>query len=67
MRFFKRFLKNLWNCILVIFFLALGGAALLAPAYLAAAFNNAKWLLLYVVYGIPLFAFIVTWIEDDDY
>jgi hypothetical protein len=66
-RFFKRFLKNLWNCILIVFFLALGVAALLAPTYLAATFNNAKWLLLYVVYGIPLLAFIVALVEDDDY
>ena len=67
MRFFKRFLKNLWNCILIVLFLALGGAALLAPTCLAATFNNAKWLLLYVVYGIPLLVFIVTLVEDEDY
>ena len=67
MRFFKRFLKNLWNCILIVFFLALEVAALLVPTYLAATFNNAKWLLLYVVYGIPLLAFIVALVEDDDY
>lgn len=67
MRFFKRFLKNLWNCILIVFFLAFGVAASLAPTYLAATFNNAKWLLLYVIYGIPLLAFIITLVEDDDY
>lgn len=67
MKFLKKFLKNLWMLILLFLFLALGGAALLAPACLAAIFNDAKWLLLYVIYGIPLFAFIITLVEDDDY
>lgn len=42
MRFFKKFLKNLWNCILIVFFLALGVAASLAPTYLAATFNKCQ-------------------------
>lgn len=45
-------------------FLALVGAAALAPIYLVAIFNDVKWLLLYIIYGIPLFAFIVTLVEE---
>ena len=66
MKFLKKFLENLRMLITLFLFLGLVGAAVLAPACLGAIFNDAKWLLLYVIYGIPLFAFIVTLIEEDD-
>lgn len=69
MKFLKKFLKNLWILIQLFFFLALGVAASLAPTYLAATFNNAKWLWLYLIYGVPFLALIITWqdIKNGDY
>lgn len=69
MKFWKKFLENLWALIRLLFFLILGVIALLAPFYLAALFDDRKWLLLYLVYGIPLLAFIATWedMKNGDY
>ena len=69
MKFLKKFLKNLWILIQLFFLLALGMAALLAPVCLAATFSSPKWLWLYLVYGVPLLALIVTLedIKNGDY
>lgn len=69
MKFLKKFLKNLWILIQLLFFLALGAAALCAPLCLAALFNSLKWLWLYLIYGVPFLALFVTWLDmkNGDY
>lgn len=61
MRFFKRFLKNLWNCILLCITIGIGTVAGIAPLFLVA--NNPWWLFIYVVYFIIIFSYWAT-LED---
>lgn len=68
MKFLKCFLRNLWLLIKVFLAIGLASAAFLAPAVLASELGNGRWLWLYVIYGIPLFALFITWMDmgDDD-
>lgn len=68
MKFLKQFFKNLWILIKVFSVIGLASAACLAPAVLASELGNGRWLWLYVIYGIPLFALFITWMDmvDDD-